>query len=155
MSPTLLHLLRTAAAIAALASASGCATYVNFLCHKTSATTTVVDVRTDPPGASLSVSDGRSLRTPAQLVLQSGEDVRLTIAEDGYEPVEVELHSVTNLWFWLGNLLVLPPLGHLVDLEQGATRGLSPASVDVVLRPVGPGPAGRPEATDPEVGSVR
>ena len=144
MRRTMRSILRSAAAIA-IAGSSGCATHVKFLCHKTSATTTVVDVRTDPPGASLTLSDGRSLRTPAQLVLQSGEDVRLMIAEDGYEPVEVELRSRLNLWFYLGNLLMLPPIGYLVDIEQGATQNLSPGTVNVVLKPVGPRQAPRPE----------
>jgi hypothetical protein len=135
------RILRTAAALASLAGSSGCATYVKFLCHKTSATTTVVDVRTDPPGASLTVGDGRSLRTPAQLVLQSGEDVRLAIAEDGYEPVELEIRSGANLWFYLGNLIMLPPIGYLIDLGQGATQDLSPGTIDVVLKPLGPPPA--------------
>ena len=153
MKRNLGNLLGAAVAVAVMAGSSGCATYVKFLCYKTSATTTVVDVRTDPPGASLALSDGRSLKTPAQLVLESGTDMRLTITQDGYEPVEMELRSHADLWFYLGNLLLLPPLGYLVDLEQGATQNLRPHDVDVVLKPLNPGTAPTTRAPlDPEAG---
>jgi hypothetical protein len=124
-----------AAALAALAISSGCASHIKYLCHKGTATTTVVNVRTDPPDALLELSNGRKTRTPAQLVLRSVDEVSLTISKEGYQPVEVHLHSQFDPWF-LGNILMLPPIGFLIDVEHQATRVISPSDIDVVLEPV-------------------
>ena len=54
-----------AAAISVLVVSSGCASHIKYLCDKGTATTTIVNVRTDPPGALLELSTGRKTRTPA------------------------------------------------------------------------------------------
>ena len=117
---------------------SGCATFVKYNCQATAASTTIVDVRTTPKGATGRFASGRTFTTPAQLVLRSEEDITFTLAKEGYKPVEVFLESQVDPWF-AGNILPIPlPLvGFAVDIEQGAIRTLYPSTVDITLEPAG------------------
>jgi hypothetical protein len=128
--------------ILALAAApSGCASYVNHLCHNLAPGSSFVTIESTPPGAVATLSTGRVVRTPARVPLRAGKEITATFTREGYEPATVKLTPGMNPWV-LGDILALPPIGFLIDLEQGAMGSVSPGTVQVALEKAGGGAAG-------------
>ncbi len=115
--------------------AAGCATCVKHLCHDIAPSSTFVALETTPPGAVAKLSNGRTVTTPARLVLRSDQKVTVTFTKDGYQPAEAWISPSVSYWF-LGDLITLPPFGFLVDLEQGGVQRLYPSGVHVDLESV-------------------
>jgi|RhiMethySRZTD1v2_1073278.scaffolds.fasta_scaffold04353_15 hypothetical protein len=123
------------AAAPLLSLSSGCATYVNYLCHDMGPADAFVLVESEPPGALAKFSDGRSATTPAQVCVRSDEEITVDFTKDGFEPASAVISPIVNPWFWV-NIIMLPPIGFLVDVEQGAVWTCSPGHVTVQLQPL-------------------
>jgi hypothetical protein len=99
-----------------------------------------VSVTSQPTGATVSVSNGTTVVTPAVLHLQRGTDYTLTITKAGMATQVIQLKGEVAGWFW-GNaplllLGILPGLvGGAVDFATGAAYELRPENVVVVLSP--------------------
>ena len=126
--------MRMLAALTTCASlmGAGCATHIKNLCHGISPSSTFVSLESTPPGAIAKFPDGRTVTTPTRIVLRSDRDVTLTFLKDGYKPAEVEVGPGFNYWY-LGNLLAIPPFGFFIDLEQSAVSRSYPSTVHVEL----------------------
>ena len=93
-----------------------------------------VKVSSNPSGATVKVEPGfYEVKTPAELSLKRKEGpYRLTIAMDGYEPVQAYLKASTNGWLW-GNILFGGIIGIIIDYSTGAATALSPTEVHADL----------------------
>lgn len=119
------------ALIAALLS--GCATVVHM-------TTQQVPIKSDPPGAAITVACGDvendpQLTTPAPVNLSRKPElctVRLT--KEGYRDQEIAFSQSMSPWFW-GNILVGGFIGMLIDSINGAMYDRAPDTIDTKLEP--------------------
>lgn len=111
----------------------GCASIV----HQT---TQQVPVKSDPPGAAITVACGDvandpKLVTPATVTVHRKPDscvIRLT--KDGYQPSETSLTKSVSGWY-AGNILLGGIIGLIVDAANGAMWNRAPHEVDVKLQP--------------------
>jgi hypothetical protein len=74
--------------VAACSSISS-VTSLNFL--KPSPTTEGLRVESEPPGAEAKSSQGQSCRTPCELTVQTGTELSVTLALNGYQPQTVSV----------------------------------------------------------------
>jgi hypothetical protein len=58
---------------------------------KSSPATEVLRVESEPPGADARTSQGQSCRTPCELTVQSGGDMTVSFALNGYQPQTVQV----------------------------------------------------------------
>lgn len=117
-------LLYAAVSAAALAL-GGCATVMN-------GTNQPVDFRSDPAGAEVVLLNGQKCVTPCQYEMRRGDDSRVTITKDGYEPVTIFIHSRMG-GSTFGNILAGGIIGGVVDGSNGASNHLYPNPVSVRL----------------------
>ncbi len=120
-------------AIAAAALLTGCAS----IAHQT---TQQIPVRSEPPGAAVTVACGDvhndpKLVTPTVVTVhRKPKHCTVALAKDGYAPAEVTLNRSTSGWY-LGNLLFGGIIGFIVDAANGAMYNRGPAEIDVQLSP--------------------
>jgi hypothetical protein len=100
-------------------------TSLNFL--KSSPTTEALRVESEPPGAEAKTSQGQSCRTPCELVVQTGGELSVTLALNGYQPQTVSVR----------------PEGSPTLARDGESTGstLAPNPVYVELQPAPVAPA--------------
>jgi len=111
---------------------TGCATI-------TRGTTEVLVVETDPPGATVEISNGHQCSSPCTVELKRKHDYHVKIAKAGYEPIETDVKSQivgAGAAGMAGNVLVGGLIGVGVDAYTGATKGLKPNPLSVNLAPV-------------------
>ena len=123
----------------AVASAALC-----FLCFNCASivhqTTQQVPVKSDPPGAALTVACGDvnndpKLTTPTTITLHRKPDVcTLKLSKEGYKEKEVAFTKSMSPWY-LGNILGGGIIGLIVDAANGAMFDRKPNGVDVKLEP--------------------
>ena len=58
---------------------------------KSTPATEVLRVESEPPGADARTSQGQSCRTPCELTVQSGGDMTVSFALNGYQPQTVQV----------------------------------------------------------------
>src|SRR5258708_7243339 len=58
---------------------------------KPSPTTEALRIESEPPGAEAKTSQGQSCRTPCQVVVQTGSELSVTLALNGYQPQTVSV----------------------------------------------------------------
>src|SRR3954452_12933625 len=58
---------------------------------KSTPATEVLRVESEPPGADARTSQGQSCRTPCELTVQSGTDMTVSFALNGYQPQTVQV----------------------------------------------------------------
>jgi len=119
---------------------SGCATV-------TRGTNDLLVVESEPPGATVKVSNGMVGTTPTSFKLPRKNDVHLTISKEGYETLEVDVRSGVSgggAAGMAGNVLVGGLIGMGVDAVSGATKSLLPNPVQVTLVPLGATPVAPP-----------
>jgi PEGA domain len=85
---------------------------------KSSPTTEALRIESEPPGAEAKTTNGQSCRTPCELSVQSGTDLTVTVALNGYQPQTVPLRPES------GNAGKLAPNPVYVDLQ--ATPPVTP-----------------------------
>ena len=131
-------------ALAALLG-SGCATI-------TRGTSQSWTVETEPAGADVKLSSGETCKSPCTLKKKRKHEFSVSIAKDGYEPVETKvLSSVSGAGAvgMAGNVLVGGLIGVGIDAGTGATKDLKPNPLVVKLAPAAI--AGIPASTAPTV----
>lgn len=108
----------------------------------------VVRINSNPEGAKVSIFDKTGApvsvnTTPTVVSLKrahgayQGEDYKIVIEKQGYQPVETHIKSTVNGWY-LGNIVFGGLIGILiVDPITGAMFTLSPTEINQQLEPVG------------------
>ena len=125
-------LLRKLTAVALLFACSGCASII----HQT---TQQIPVKSDPPGAAISVMCGDvyndpKLITPATITVHRKPAVcTIALAKDGYDRSETNLVREMSGWY-LGNVIFGGIIGLIVDAANGAMWIRTPGAVDVKLK---------------------
>jgi len=104
----------------------GCATIIN-------GTTQKIPFNSNPSGATVKTSDGMECTTPCSLELKRKIDHMVTIEKTGYEPFQLNLHSVISGTV-AGNILLGGLIGWGVDAGTGGEDKLVPDKVDVTLK---------------------
>ena len=97
-------------------------------------------VKSDPPGAQVTLSTGVKGITPCQFELPRKAKLMVVIEKEGYEQVEVVVQGIKTpkkfLLSGLGNLMLgANELGALVDDQTGAAYELKPNPIEVKLKP--------------------
>jgi hypothetical protein len=121
---------------AALMLVTSCASIV----HQT---TQQIPVRSDPPGAAVTVACGDvandpKLVTPTVVTVhRKPEHCAITLSKDGFDAKNVSLSRSMSGWY-LGNIVFGGIIGLIVDAANGAMYNRSPAAIDVTLNPAAP-----------------
>jgi hypothetical protein len=145
-----LKLLAATVLALSLCSLGGCATTLR-------GTTDVLVVESDPPGASVRVSNGLSGFTPVTFTLRRKGDYVVTITKEGYENVSVNVtHKVVGAGSagMAGNLLLGGIIGAAVDAGSGAMFDLVPNPIKVNLLAIANAPARAAPANLPSSSST-
>ncbi|SVC39600.1 uncharacterized protein METZ01_LOCUS292454 [marine metagenome] len=117
-----------------LSMVSGCGTIVQ------QSAIDLLYVKSDPPGAQVTLSTGVKGITPCQFELPRKAKLMVVIEKEGYEQVEVMVQGITTpkraLISGLGNQIVgAGLLGEMVDDQSGAAFELKPNPIEVKLKP--------------------
>ena len=105
-------------------------------------TTQKIPVKSDPPGARVSVACGEvesendpQATTPATVIVHRKPDFcQISLTREGYERADVLLGKKMS-GLYIGNLLVGGIIGFIVDAANGAMWNRNPGTVDVKLKP--------------------
>jgi hypothetical protein len=106
-----------------LAACSASMPSLNLSFLKSSPTTEALRIESDPPGADAKTSQGQSCRTPCELTVQTGGELSVTLALNGYQPQTVTVQQE------------LAPSGQSDPQGPGNASRLSPNPVYVELQP--------------------
>lgn len=142
MKPSLLRRLFGLLASAICLFSSGCATI-------TRGTKDTLVVETDPAGATVTLSNGMSGKTPTSFKLPRKENLVVTIDKEGYESLSINVNSQVSgagAAGMAGNVLVGGLVGVIVDPLSGAMKDLRPNPVKATLVPLK-----KPDAASPPV----
>jgi len=117
-----------------LSMVSGCGTIVQ------QSAIDLLYVKSDPPGAQVTLSTGVKGITPCQFELPRKAKLMVVIEKEGYEQVEVMVQGIPTpkrvLISGLGNHIVgTGLLGVMVDDQSGAAFELKPNPIEVKLKP--------------------
>lgn len=121
--------ITTLAAAAVGLSLSGCATVMN-------GTNVGYESSTQPEGAAVRFSNGKSCTSPCTLELRRKDDLRADITLAGYKPTYVLIQSKLG-GAGFGNLIAGGIVGGIVDGSNGASNRLYPRPLIVRLAPEG------------------
>lgn len=132
--------------LAAVATLGGCGVTVPFATQvavpvATSqtmlrGTTQVVEVRSEPSGATVSIPGFDKRTTPAFLVLTRGQSYKVTVSKEGYKTVTTDLVSRRATDGVAGTAL-----GNAIDEASGAAWELNPSKLTVTMELVGTAPS--------------
>ena len=105
---------------------TGCGTLIH-------GTTQQVSFESNPPGATVRLTDGTHLTTPQIAQLRRAQDHTVTIEKEGYEAERIAINRDFN---WgasiFGNILWITP-GIIVDVLAGGAWTLNPEHINVNL----------------------
>ncbi|MDP2302307.1 MAG: PEGA domain-containing protein [Ignavibacteria bacterium] len=106
----------------------GCSTMINT-------TTQVVEVKTTPTNAKITINGKRFGNSPQYVNIERGINHVIKFELDGYELYETQITQQMSYWYW-GNALngFLP--GMLIDWYNGSMYNLIPSNIDVELSQV-------------------
>lgn len=108
---------------------SGCATVIN-------GTNVGYESNSQPEGATVHFSDGKTCTTPCTLELRRKDDLRADITMPGYKPTYVLIQSKLG-GAGFGNIIAGGIVGGIVDGSNGASNRLYPRPLIVRLVPEG------------------
>ena len=138
--------MRLGAALVAASVVSGCATVTRGTKQK-------FEIKSQPPGADVSMTTGDTCITPCTLKLKRKTGFVATITKQGYKPAQVSVTSAVHgggVVGAAGNLLIGGLIGGVVDGSNGSMKDLRPNPIDVTLEPQGePGPIVTPSVSAP------
>ena len=103
-------------------------------------TTQQIAVKSDPPGAAVTVACGEvendpKATTPAAVTVHRKPNFcQISLTKEGYERTDVQIGKTMSALF-LGNVLIGGIIGFIVDGVNGAMWNRTPATVDVKLKP--------------------
>ena len=60
---------------------------------KSSSGTEVLRIESEPPGADAQTTQGQSCRTPCELTIPAGEELAISFALNGYQPLNMQIRS--------------------------------------------------------------
>lgn len=134
---------------------TGCATI-------TRGTKDTLVVESDPAGATVTLSNGMTGKTPTSFKLPRKHPLTVTIAKEGYETLTVQVNSQVSgagAAGMAGNVLVGGLVGAVVDPLSGAMKDLRPNPVKASLVPIktpdqAPGPATPPPAAPVPIAAI-
>jgi hypothetical protein len=112
---------------------SGCASIV----HQT---TQQIPVKSDPPGASVTVACGDVFNDPKLVtptvvtVHRKSYACSIGLSKEGYEPSQIALARTLSGWY-VANILFGGIIGFIVDAANGAMYNRTPGEVSVTLAP--------------------
>jgi hypothetical protein len=104
-------------------------------------TTQEIPVKSDPPGANVTVAcgevenDPKAMTPTAVSVHRKPEFCQISLTKEGYERMDVQLDRKMS-GLYLGNILIGGIIGFIVDGVNGAMWNRTPPAVDVKLKPV-------------------
>lgn len=99
-----------------------------------------VIVRTYPPGAEVTLSNGMVGISPANFEVPRKQSVVVSICKEGFKPVQVTLNPVISGEGgagMAGNIIAGGLIGAAVDASSGAMYDLTPNPLEVTLIPLG------------------
>jgi len=106
-------------------------------------TTQVIQVHTDPPGASVQIDGAQIGNTPRLIKISRGDSKLLLVYKEGYEPEVIEVGTKINGWFF-GNI-VIGILPGIIDVANGAWMWADPEDIRLTLHPKQPVNANKEE----------
>jgi hypothetical protein len=106
--------------------------------------TEVLRVESEPPGADARTTLGEACRTPCELTVASGNDMAVTFALNGYQPMTVPVHAEAA-----GRLQPNPVYAELQPAAPPSRPGKRPAAKKRSVAKAGPPPAAQGQATAP------
>ena len=132
------------AAVLAASTLSGCATITRGTHEK-------FNIRSQPSGADVSLTNGLRCTTPCHLNLRRKEEFVATVTLPGYKPAQISVESKMHGGggaALAGNLVAGGIIGGAIDGTNGSLRDLKPNPIDVTLvQETVPGPVVTPSAT--------
>ena len=138
---------RLGAAIVAASMVTGCATVTRGTKQK-------FEIKSQPPGADVSMTTGETCVTPCTLKLKRKTAFVATITKPGYKPAQVNVTSSVHgggVAGAAGNVLLGGIVGIVVDGTNGSMNDLTPNPIDVTLEAEGtPGPIVTPSVAAPK-----
>ena len=100
---------------------------------KPSPSSEALRIESEPPGAEAKTSQGQSCRTPCQIVVQTGNELSVTLALNGYQPQTVSVRPEAP-----------PPVERDSAPNPGSLLSPNPIYVELQPTPVAPAPAKKP-----------
>lgn len=103
-------------------------------------TTQQIPVKSDPPGAAVTVACGEvqndpKATTPTNVMVHRKPDFcQISLTKEGFERMDVQLGKTMSA-LYLGNVLIGGIIGFIVDGVNGAMWNRKPDAVDVKLKP--------------------
>jgi hypothetical protein len=124
---------------------------------KSTPATEVLRVESEPPGADARTSQGQSCRTPCELTVQSGSEMTVSFALNGYQPqtVQVRPDTATSSYSDSGSSNRLQPnpvYAELQSTKPPAKKKSAPTRKQTAQRPP---PATTVTSTPPSTGSLQ
>lgn len=122
------------ASLLAVLFASGCATLFQ-------GTNEEIMVASDPPGAQVTVSDGRQGTTPYSMRVNRDDDLQIHVSKPGYAPTDISDTSHVEWGYLVSDIFFTGLIGLGVDGIDGAMFYHNQAMVTAHLDPTAPTPA--------------
>jgi PEGA domain len=117
------------ASLLAVVFASGCATLFQ-------GTNEEIMVQSDPPGAQVSVNDGRNGTTPYSMKVSRNDDVDIHVSKPGYAPMDVSDESHMEWGYFISDFFFTGLIGLAVDGLDGAMFYHNQTMVSAHLEPI-------------------
>jgi hypothetical protein len=117
------------ASLLAVVFASGCATLFQ-------GTNEEIMVQSDPPGAQVSVNDGRNGTTPYSMKVSRNDDVDIHVSKPGYAPMDVSDASHMEWGYFISDFFFTGLIGLAVDGLDGAMFYHNQTMVSAHLEPI-------------------
>ncbi|HEY0476278.1 MAG TPA: PEGA domain-containing protein [Kofleriaceae bacterium] len=108
-----------------------------------------IPVTTNPPGATVFVDNMPVGQTPTMITLDRGRNSGIIRIElPGFAPVMIARDKTINGWFWV-NIVLLSPLGVIIDLVTGNVNAFDDTPIVLGLTPANGGPPPQGYAPQP------
>jgi hypothetical protein len=117
------------ASLVAVVFASGCATLFQ-------GTNEEIMVQSDPPGAQVSVNDGRNGTTPYSMKVSRNDDVDIHVSKPGYAPMDIADESHMEWGYFISDFFFTGLIGLAVDGLDGAMFYHNQTMVSAHLEPM-------------------
>jgi PEGA domain len=117
------------ASLVAVVFASGCATLFQ-------GTNEEIMVQSDPPGAQVSVNDGRNGTTPYSMKVSRNDDVDIHVSKPGYAPMDISDESHMEWGYFISDFFFTGLIGLAVDGLDGAMFYHNQTMVSAHLEPM-------------------
>jgi PEGA domain len=117
------------ASLLAVVFASSCATLFQ-------GTHEEIMVESDPPGAQVSVNDGRNGTTPYSMKVSRDDDVNIHVSKPGYAPMDVSDESHMEWGYFISDFFFTGLIGLAVDGLDGAMFYHNQTMVSAHLEPI-------------------